>query len=272
MGSYQIPLAKLFCLEGRVALVTGAAGYLGRSISSILAEAGAHVLLNGRSPKVTEFALKLKERGLKASTAIFDVTAEAEVEAAVKRIKTEYGRLDILVNNAYSGRTGTVETATSEDFRAAYEIAVTAAFRLVQVSRPLLEIAARNNPGGASVINIASMYGMVSPDPSLYGDSGMNNPPFYGAAKGGLIQLTRYLACHLAGSKIRVNSISPGPFPPSDIAWKKPDFYEGLCRRNPMGRIGDPDELRGPVLLLASDAGSYITGINLPVDGGWTAW
>ena len=272
MGNYAIPFEKLFRLDGRVALVTGAAGYLGRSISSILAEAGAQVLLNGRSAKVTELASELKERGLKASAVVFDVMAEAEVEAAIKGIETEYGRLDILVNNAYSGRTGTVETATSEDFRAAYEIAVTDAFRLVQASRHLLVAAARNNPGGAAVINIASMYGMVSPDPSLYGDSGMNNPPFYGAAKGGLIQLTRYLACHLAGSKIRVNSISPGPFPPPKIAVEKPDFYERLCSRNPMGRIGDPDELRGPVLLLASDAGSYITGINLPVDGGWTAW
>lgn len=272
MGSYRISLEKLFCLEGRVALVTGAAGYLGRSISNILAEAGANVVLNGRSEKVTELARELKGRGLKASAAVFDVTDEREVGTAVKKVGAEYGRLDVLVNNAYSGRTATVETATSEDFRAAYDIGVTAAFRLVQVFRPLLETGARDNPGGASVINIASMYGMVSPDPSLYGDSGMNNPPFYGAAKGGLIQLTRYLACHLAGSKIRVNSISPGPFPPSDIAGKKSDFYEGLCRRNPMGRIGDPDELRGPVLLLASDAGSYITGINLPVDGGWTAW
>lgn len=272
MGNYAIPLEKLFRLEGRVALVTGAAGYLGRSISSILAEAGAHVILNGRSDKVTELALELKERGLKASTAVFDVTEEAEVEAAIKRVGTVYGRLDILVNNAYSGRTGTVETATSEDFRAAYDIAVTAAFRLTQLAKPLLETAARTNLGGAVVINIASMYGIVSPDPALYGESGLNNPPFYGAAKGGLIQLTRYLACHLAGSKIRVNSISPGPFPPEAIAEKKPDFYEGLCRKNPMGRIGDPDELRGPVLLLASDAGSYITGVNLPVDGGWTAW
>ena len=172
MGNYAIPFEKLFRLDGRVALVTGAAGYLGRSISSILAEAGAHVLLNGRSAKVKELALELEERGLKASTVIFDVTAEAQVEAAIKKVGTEYGRLDILVNNAYSGRTGTVETATGADFRAAYEIAVTAAFRLVQVSQPLLAAAARNNPGGAAVLNIASMYGTVSPDPALYGASG----------------------------------------------------------------------------------------------------
>lgn len=272
MDYSQIPFEKLFRLDGRVALVTGAAGYLGRSISYVLAEAGARVILNGRSNKVTELALELNERGLKASSARFDVTAEKEVTTAVKQIETEYGRLDVLINNAYMGKAGTVETATSEDFNSAYDIAVTAAFRLVQLTKPLLETAASQNPGGASVINIASMYGTVSPDPEIYGDSCMNNPSFYGAAKGGLIQLTRYLACHLASSKIRVNSISPGPFPPQEIARKNPVFYRELCRRNPLGRIGEPDELRGPVLLLASDAGSYLTGVNLPVDGGWTAW
>lgn len=272
MGKFEIPLDKLFRLDGRVALVTGAAGYLGRSVSSILAEAGAHVYLNGRSDKVTKFADELNRKGLKASPAIFDVTVEREVTTAVQKIGVEYGRLDVLVNNAYQGKTGTVETSNSEDFSSAYDIAVTAAFRLVQLARPLLKKAAGNNPGGASVINIASMYGTVSPDPAIYGESGMNNPPFYGAAKGGLIQLTRYLACHLAGSKIRVNSISPGPFPFQEIAEKNLVFFKELCRRNPLGRIGEPDELRGPVLLLASDAGSYITGINLPVDGGWTAW
>lgn len=272
MGNREIPFEKLFSLDGRVALVTGAAGYLGHSLSQILAEAGAHVIINGRSAKTNQLADEMKSRGLKASASIFDVTDSEAVAMAINRLEIEHGRLDVLINNAYFGKTGTIETATDDDFRSAYEIAVTAAFRLVQQAKPLLEKAAGLNPGGASVINIASMYGTVSPDPAIYGESGMNNPPFYGPAKGGLIQLTRYLACHLAGSKIRVNSISPGPFPPQEIAEKNPDFFKELCRRNPLGRIGEPDELRGPVLLLASDAGSYITGINLPVDGGWTAW
>lgn len=271
-GILSIPFEKLFRLDGRVALVTGAAGYLGESISTVLAEAGAHVILNGRSNKVAILADEINSRGLIASAAIFDVTDPNAAALAIKRLETEHGRLDVLVNNAYLGRPGTIETATGDDFSSAYEIAVTAAFRLTQLTKPLLETAARTNIGGASVINIASMYGTVSPDPAIYGESGMNNPPFYGPAKGGLIQLTRYLACHLAGSKIRVNSISPGPFPPQEIAGENPEFYKELCRRNPLGRIGEPDELRGPALLLASDAGSYITGINLPVDGGWTAW
>jgi NAD(P)-dependent dehydrogenase (short-subunit alcohol dehydrogenase family) len=116
------------------------------------------------------------------------------------------------------------------------------------------------------------MYGHVSPDPRLYGESGLNSAPWYGAAKGGLIQLTRYLACHLAPERIRVNAISPGPFPRTEISAGKSDFIQRLEQKVPMGRIGMPEEIAGPLLFLASDASSYVTGINLPVDGGWTAW
>ena len=116
------------------------------------------------------------------------------------------------------------------------------------------------------------MYGTVSPDPAIYGHSGANNPPSYGAAKAGMIQLTRYAACHLAADKVRVNCISPGPFPVEEYLERDPAFREQLSRKNPMHRIGDPSELTGPLLFLASDASSYVTGINLPVDGGWTAW
>ena len=116
------------------------------------------------------------------------------------------------------------------------------------------------------------MYAQVSPDPGLYGASGLNNPPFYGPAKAGLTQMTRYLATHLAEKQIRVNSISPGPFPNPQIQEKKADFVENLAEKTPMKRIGMPNEIKGAVTFLASDASSYVTGINLPVDGGWTAW
>jgi NAD(P)-dependent dehydrogenase (short-subunit alcohol dehydrogenase family) len=264
---------KLFRLDGRVAFVTGASGYFGRSIADALCEAGAHVILNGRkAERIENLAEKLKSLGYRVSTAVLDITQDNELKEVFNHIASEHGKLDIIVNNAYSGRPGTIESATLEDFDYAYKITVTASFRIIQLAKPLLEIAAKQNPGGASVVNIASMYGMVSPDPAIYGDSGANNPPYYGAAKAALIQLTRYAACHLASSRIRVNCISPGPFPPADIEDKNPSLYTELCRKNPMRRIGYADELRGPVLFLASDASSYVTGVNLPVDGGWTAW
>ncbi|SHH67471.1 SDR family NAD(P)-dependent oxidoreductase [Desulfosporosinus lacus] len=270
----KFPLGiDLFRLDGRIALITGASGHLGRSMAMALCEAGAHVILNGHTEeKIKLFYEELRSKGLSVSMAINDIEQEADIEELFFRLGKEYDRLDIIVNNAYSGNAGTLDTATYEDFSRAYGITVTASFRILQLAKPLLEKAASENIGGASVINIASMYGVVSPDPVIYGESGANNPPYYGAAKAGLIQLTRYAACHLASKGIRVNSLSPGPFPSPDIAEKIPEFYKELCRKNPMNRIGYADELKGPLLFLASDASSYVTGSNLLVDGGWTAW
>lgn len=263
----------IFRLDGRTALVTGASGHLGKSMATALGEAGAHVILNGRNEEsLRQFHAELCSQGLNASVAVSDVRLEADTDKLFHKLNEEYERLDIIVNNAYSGSSGTLESATCEDFNEAYEVVVTAPFRILKLARPLLEKAASLNMGGASVINIASMYGVVSPDPAIYGDSGANNPPYYGAAKAGLIHLTRYAACHLASSGIRVNAISPGPFPLPDIQEKNPAFYEELCKKNPMKRIGYADELKGPLLFLASDASSYVTGANLSVDGGWTAW
>jgi NAD(P)-dependent dehydrogenase (short-subunit alcohol dehydrogenase family) len=131
---------------------------------------------------------------------------------------------------------------------------------------PLLEKAESK-----SVVNVASMYGMVSPDDRIYGESGRNSPPFYGAGKAGLIQLTRYLACHLASKNIRVNAISPGPFPPQSIRIDDPEFHARLAAKVPMGRVGLADEIGGAVQFLLSEAASFITGVNIPIDGGWTA-
>lgn len=142
----------------------------------------------------------------------------------------------------------------------------------MQAGLELLKNAAKIKRGGASVVNVASMYGQVSPDPRIYGNSGSNNPPYYGAAKAGLIQLTRYMACHLGHFNIRVNSLCPGPFPPESIKEKNPAFYNQLCFKNPLGRIGEAHEVAGPVVFLLSAASSFITGANLAVDGGWTSW
>ena len=115
------------------------------------------------------------------------------------------------------------------------------------------------------------MYGSVSPDPSMYGESGFDNPPNYGAGKAAIIQFTRYAACHLSPFGIRVNSISPGPFP-NETVQENVSFISKLNEKVPLKRFGKPEELKGAVILLASNAASYITGANIPVDGGWTAW
>jgi NAD(P)-dependent dehydrogenase (short-subunit alcohol dehydrogenase family) len=141
----------------------------------------------------------------------------------------------------------------------------------VKVLIPKFKVAASQN-GYASVVNIASMYGMVAPDQRIYSEINGINPPFYGAAKAALIQWTKYAACEFAKDKIRFNSVSPGPFPSSEIQENNPELINNIIDKVPMDRLGKPSELVGPVSFLSSSASSYVTGINIPVDGGWTAW
>ena len=261
-----------FRLDGRVCFVSGATGHLGRHMAEALASAGAHVIVNARHRDALEaLVADLQSHGGKASAACFDVTDSKAVCDFVEEVRRQHGRLDVVVNNASSGRTGTMESIAADDFEQVYRVNVIAAFQLVKASRPLLRESAKDT-AGSSVINISSMYGSVSPDASIYGASGANNPPAYGAAKAGLIQFTRYAACHLAAERIRVNCISPGPFPAQRYLEADPEFHSRLKAKVPLQRTGDPRELQGPLLFLASDASSFVTGINLPVDGGWTAW
>lgn len=267
--------SDLFRLDKRVALITGATGHLGRFMSEALCEAGCHVILGGRSnSKLAVFAEELRSKQYFVSTALFDVTDYNKFELILNEIDNTHARLDIIVNNAheYSGLTGNVKTMNFKKFNHSYDICVTATFHMVQLAKCLLKKTAARSVGGASIINIASMYGMVSSDPNIYGDTELDDPAYYGSAKAGLIQLTRYLACRLAAYKIRVNAISPGPFPPDSVKEKHPSLIVELCKKNPMQRTGAAWELKGPLLFLASDASSYVTGINLPVDGGWTSW
>lgn len=261
---------SMFDLTGRVAVLTGAAGHLGRAIAEALGEAGALVYLVGRTEETLEAVRdRLRKAGHGAEAAAFDVTDADQTGKFLERLGRQRGCIDVLVNNAYTPLAGDIETATAANFMQSYAVTVAAAFTLVQRGRTLLEAAAART-GSASVINVASMYGSVSPDPSIYG-SASPNPPFYGPAKAGLIQLTRYLACHLAPS-IRVNAISPGPFPKPEVARSSPSFIQALEAKTPLRRIGQPEDLKGAIVFLASDASRYVTGINLPVDGGWTAW
>lgn len=262
----------LFSLTGRTALVTGGGGHLGGAIASTLAGAGAHVYLAGRSvAPLEELQGALVAEGAKVDIAQLDVLDSGAIEDLMARIGAETGRMDVLVNNAHSGKTGTIESAEPEDYANAFAVSVQAVGELTKKSLDLLKAGAADT-GQASVINISSMYGMVSPDPSIYGDTGHNSPPYYGAAKAGLLQLTRYGAVHLAQYGVRVNAISPGPFPKPKVAETMPELWQTLCNKAPLGRVGQRNEIGGAALFLASDASSYVTGINLPVDGGWTAW
>jgi len=262
----------MFRLDDRVAFISGAAGHLGRSMATALAKAGAKVYLNGRdAARLESLARELCQQGMSAVAAPFDVSDPKVMLSFFETLLAREGRLNVLVNNAYSGVVGTIDTVQREEYARAFEMAATSAMDSVRAALPALK-AAVASVGDASVINIASMYGTVSPDPRIYGDGIENNPPHYGAAKAALIQLTRYTACHLAPHGIRVNAISPGPFPSPATVKQSKKFHANLCEKVPLGRTGNPAELAGPLLFLASDASTYVTGINLPVDGGWTAW
>lgn len=261
---------EIFSLKGKTALITGATGYLGTAMATVLAEAGAHVLINSRSPgRSAELASRLSAAGLSAAAATFDVTSPE----AVHSFAAEYGDepLHILINNAYVGGAGTIELATDESYAASYDVTMLAAHRLLRTFLPNLRSAVSLS-GDASVINFASMYAMVSPDQKLYDSPNGANPPFYGAAKAALLQWTRYAACEFGKEGIRVNSISPGPFPSKDVQRSNPAFVASLAAKVPMGRIGYSDQMKGPALFLASSASSFVNGANIVVDGGWTCW
>jgi NAD(P)-dependent dehydrogenase (short-subunit alcohol dehydrogenase family) len=264
---------SLFSLENKTVVLTGASGYLGAAMARGLAGAGAELILQGRDVKrLKQCAEAAQNLGSRVHTIEADIATADGCAELIDFVADRIGHLDVLINNAYSGEAATVASSTREQFESAYGLAVTTAFDLVQKALPLFERGVVRSKQSASVINIATMYATVSPDPRIYGDSGQNNPPFYGAAKAGLLQLTRYLACHLAPQQIRVNAISPGPFPSGNLQESDPAFYQTLCSKTPMNRIGLADEIVGPVLFLASNAASYITGANIAVDGGWTAW
>ena len=210
----------------------------------------------------------IKEINLDVEPAVFDITNEIQVISFFKSISGK--PIDILVNNAYSGNAGSIETATSQDYALSYDVTVIAVQNIVQNAMPMLKLAAKKN-GQASVINIASMYGLVSPDMSVYSEKKSSNPPFYGAAKAALIQWTKYAACEFGVDGVRFNSISPGAFP-NKLAQNNNNLIKNIEKKIPMNRIGQPEELIGALIFLASNSSSYVTGTNIIVDGGWTAW
>jgi len=235
-------------------------------MANALAEAGAHVLINGRDAAALEsFASKLRDRGFSAEAAAFDAHD-------VKTIHSFFGglkRLDVLVNNIGFMEMKSFGDLQPEDFIATYAATVGTAFESVRAALPALKAAAAT-AGDASVINVSSMYGQVAPDRRLYDSPAQQSPFHYGPAKAGLEQLTRHLAAELGPAKIRVNALVPGPFPRAGKM--PPGLEERLAGRTMLGRIGQPEEIGGPLLFLASPASRFVTGTSLNVDGGWTAW
>jgi NAD(P)-dependent dehydrogenase (short-subunit alcohol dehydrogenase family) len=257
-------VVDLFRLDGRVAVVTGGAGILGAHISSALAEAGAQVVIASKSPDRPErLARDLGEAGLAAVAAPLDLASEASVTGLCRFVVSRFGKVDILFNNAVARSGGDIGTATGDDWRRAMDVNATGLFFSCKTFG---EQMARQRSG--VIVNVASIYGTVGPDFSIYEGTGLTNPVNYAFAKGGMISLTRYLASYYGPFGVRVNSISPGGFATDGM----PDqFVSRYSRKTPLGRMARGDDIKGPALFLASDASAYMTGQNVLVDGGWTA-
>ena len=262
-------LSDLLSLKGRTALVVGGAGLLGGEISFAFAELGARVLVASRdAEKCAAFVGVLAARHPSAQPKSF--TVDIADPASIRRLASEVGRatseIDILVNSGWSGRKNTFELISDADWDNDIEVCLNGVFRTVKAFVPLLQKRRGN------ILSIASMYGHVAPDYRMYDSERFANPPSYGAAKAGVIQLTKYLASFLAPHGIRANCISPGPFPFESTQSENPDFISRLAAKNPLNRIGQPHDLKGAAALLCSDAGAYMTGQNICVDGGWAVW
>jgi len=257
---------ELFDLTGKAVLITGATGHLGSAMARALAEAGANVVVSSRSrQRARDFAATLPRPGGAAHYGVkLDYMDPDSIERGFGDALKVAGRLDVLVNNGNQPVAADWTTAGAEQL--ARQLANGTGFFLLA---RLMRAHAVQRRAPASIIMIGSMYGLVGSYPDAYADICNASPVGYHMLKAGVIQLTRHLAVYWAHDNVRVNCLSPGPFPGREAP---PALPERLSEKSPMRRMGRARELKGAIVFLASDASSYMTGQNLIIDGGWTAW
>lgn len=258
---------KLMDMTGKVCIVTGGVGYLGRENIKILQDFGAAVV--AADIRDSETRWNDTENTTKADFVPCDISSTESIAECFKIVYNRYGRIDVLINcatyGAGYGKDSQIEFMSDEIWERGIDGSLSSTFRAIREIIPYMK------KTGGSIINYCSMYGVVSPDLRIYGDNPQKQPPNYGAGKAGVAQLTRYSAGALAQYNIRVNCVTPGPFPnPSNLGDEQ--FNRQLAAKTMLGRYGQSHEMAGAILLLASDASTFMTGSNIVVDGGWTAW
>ena len=260
-------IQKLFDLGGKVALVTGGTGYLGTAFVQALAEAGATVVISSRDQaRAREAAEQLPSPGGAAHHGVaLDQMDDDALRCGFETAVETAGQVDVLVNNGLDIEGKDLTEISFEEF-ARHQANNAGYFNLARMLRD--HAVQRRAP--ASVINIGSMYGQVGSYPDAYEGIGPASSVAYHCLKGGTIHMSRHLAVYWAKDGVRVNCLSPGAFPNPSAA--PGALVKRLIEKCPMGRMGEPSELKGAIVFLASDASSYMTGQNLTIDGGWTAW
>ncbi len=261
---------ELFSLSGRVAIVTGGRGLYGASISEGLCEAGATVVIASRNAeKCEELAAEFRAKGYSAAGMELNLASDASIRALVADVIERFGKIDILVNNAVDRSNLTsLSSATREKLQNSMSINLNGQILL---SQAVIEEMLKRNSG--SIINISSMRGLDCPHFPFYPEAMGDQPVNYTTEKWAMVGLTKYMAGRYGKNRIRVNCIAPGGFNPglSDDP-KKKKFVDTYIENCPLGCWANEDDIKGPVVFLASDAANYITGATLVMDGGWTIW
>jgi 2-deoxy-D-gluconate 3-dehydrogenase len=270
-------LAKSFDLSGKSAVITGGAGLLGRQFCSTLAEAGAGVIVSDiNEDEAGKVAESIISKGGKAKAQVLNVTDPDSVNEMMAMAVKEFGGVDILVNSAAldpkfdsderGKHSNAFEDYPLKNWQRAVDVNLSGAFLASQAAvRQML------TQESGVIVNICSTYGLVGPDQRIYQREGKApefKPVDYTVTKAGILGLTKYLAAYYGEKNIRVNALSPGGV----FNKHEDDFIEAYSARNMLGRMAEGDEMNGAMLFLCSDASSYMTGANLVVDGGWTAW
>lgn len=254
-----------FSLKGKVALLTGGAGLYGRQIAEALAEAGAATYIASRNvAELEKVAVALRSAGGNVTALPLELEDESSIKSLVAEIMRRAGRFDVLVNNAVTRCACASWNQPMETFDKSLHINASALFCLTRLASEEMKKA-----GGGSIINIGSYMGIRGPDPLNYvgTDMGQHPSPIYFYEKGGMVNFTRFAASVLGSHGIRVNAIHPGGF----FNNQPEAFVKNYSANTMLGRLANDEDLKGVVVFLASDASAYLTGANIPVDGGYTA-
>ncbi|WP_417444253.1 SDR family oxidoreductase [Joostella sp.] len=256
-----------FDLNSKIILISGGYGYLGTAIVESLLFHNAIVYILGRSE--SKFEALLSSVGCDNKEKLFfeecDISSTDSIKKAYDRIFYREGKIDVLINNAFYSMGQSPEQMTDEEWKVGIDGTLSSVFRCIREITPYFK-----EKKNGKIINVSSMYGMVSPDFDVYIEfPEFLNPPHYGAAKAGVIQLSKYYASYLGEYGVNVNSVTPGPFPSRNVQ-KNTKFIDSLKRKTLLNKIGKPEDLAGIFVFLASDTSNYVTGQNMIIDGGWT--